>query len=441
MTSAYDTIVVGAGLAGVTAARELRAQGRRTLLLEAGDRVGGRIRTEEFAGRPVELGGAWIHWTQPHVWAELTRYGLTVTGDEEPDEVLIPTEEEPIALPADDVLTRVTDLLNRVFRGTDRYFPRPYDPLFRAEALAEFDQYSLRDWLDRLELTPDERTMVTGALSTELGGSSTRGAVSMLAQWWALGDLATHGYYSLVSLRPEAGMGALVEAVLADAGTELRLGTPVAAIDDDGRRVAVTTRAGERFTAEHAVVAVPVNVWPDIVFTPGLPAAHTATAAAGVGVPDSVKLWLHVATDRGPFLAQGSEGAPINTLMPHALVDDGQIMVGFSVDPSLDITDHGAVERAVQRLVPDAELLAYRAHDWGGDPFAKGGWGNRRPGALTTSHTELRRPHGRIVFAGADLADGWAGCIDGAVESGLKAARQVAGLDAPDGAPGGAPAG
>ncbi|MEU3597682.1 NAD(P)/FAD-dependent oxidoreductase [Streptomyces sp. NPDC006798] len=429
MTSAYDTIVVGAGLAGVTAARELRAQGRRTLLLEARDRIGGRIRTEEFAGLPVDLGGAWIHWNQPHVWAELTRYGLAVTGDEEPEEVLIPTEEEPLALPADDVMTRVTDLLNRVFRGTDRYFPRPYDPLFRADALTEFDRCSLSDWLDRLELTEDERTMVASALSTELGGSSTRGAVSMLAQWWALGDLATHGYYSLVSLRPEAGMGALLDAVLADARTELRLDTPVAAIDDDGRRVTVTTRAGERFTADSAVVAVPVNVWPDIAFTPGLPGAHTATAGAGVGVPDSVKLWLRLATDRGPFLAQGAAGAPISTLMPHALVDDGQIMVGFSVDPALDITDHAAVEKAVRVLVPEAELLEYRAHDWGRDPFAKGGWGNRRPGALTTAHRELRRPHGGLVFAGGDLADGWAGCIDGAVESGLKAARAVADLD------------
>ena len=73
----YDVIVVGAGLAGLTAARELRHAGRRVLVLEARDRLGGRAYTSTLAGSDIELGGAHVHWFQPHIFAEMTRYGIS----------------------------------------------------------------------------------------------------------------------------------------------------------------------------------------------------------------------------------------------------------------------------------------------------------------------------------------------------------------------------
>ena len=78
MRADYDAIIIGGGFAGVTAAREVRKAGLRCVILDARDRLGGRTWYAELAGHPVELGGAWIHWIQPHVWAEVTRYGLAV---------------------------------------------------------------------------------------------------------------------------------------------------------------------------------------------------------------------------------------------------------------------------------------------------------------------------------------------------------------------------
>lgn len=425
----FEAIVVGAGFAGVTAARELQARGRRTLLLEARDRIGGRTWTESFAGQRIEFGGAWVHWSQPHVWAELTRYGIAVVGDELPERVVLPTADGPRSLPVLEAFGQVTELLNRVFEGAEHYFPRPYEPLLRADLLAGYDRLSLRDRLDQLRLSPDEESWVTGLLSTELGGSSARGAVSMLAQWWALGGLAYQGYYSILNLRPEGGMLTLLEAMLADGSPEIRLDSPVTAIHDEGGAVVVTTRAGERFTARSVVVAVPANIWRTIDFRPGLPAAHASATQTGIGVPHGAKLWLRVRGELDRFYAQGPEGAPITVLFPHCALPDGeQLLIGFSVDPSLDLTDFAQVARAVQRLEPKAELVDYRAHDWGRDEFSGGGWGTRRPGQLTTLHQGLQEPHGRITFATGDIASGWIGCVDGAVESGLRAARQAAAL-------------
>ena len=73
-----DVVVIGGGFAGITAARDLKHRGLNVLLLEARDRLGGRTWFKEVNGFHVELGGTWIHWTQPFVWAEKERYGLEV---------------------------------------------------------------------------------------------------------------------------------------------------------------------------------------------------------------------------------------------------------------------------------------------------------------------------------------------------------------------------
>ena len=87
----YDVLVIGGGFAGGTAARDSRGNGYKTLLLEARNRLGGRTFSSTFAGDEVELGGTWIHWTQPFVWAEKERYDLDVkeTPGAVPDRMIL----------------------------------------------------------------------------------------------------------------------------------------------------------------------------------------------------------------------------------------------------------------------------------------------------------------------------------------------------------------
>lgn len=76
-----DVLIVGAGFAGFIAARERSRRGHKTTVLEARDRIAGRIYLEERMGRHLELGGTWVHWTQPYVWAEMGRYGIAPVPD------------------------------------------------------------------------------------------------------------------------------------------------------------------------------------------------------------------------------------------------------------------------------------------------------------------------------------------------------------------------
>jgi monoamine oxidase len=104
-----------------------------------------------------------------------------------------------------------------------------------------------------------------------------------------------------------------------------------------------------------------------------------------------------------------------------------RLLVGIGCDASrLDPTDRGQVERAIRVFAPGAEVRACDGHDWTRDPYAKGTWAAYRPGQLGRWHADVRTPEGRLFFAGSDIAEGWAGFMDGAIESGAAVALAVA---------------
>jgi monoamine oxidase len=111
------------------------------------------------------------------------------------------------------------------------------------------------------------------------------------------------------------------------------------------------------------------------------------------------------------------------------LADGSQLLIGFGRDAAVvDMDDHAALQRALDELFPGLEILAATTHDWLADEFARGTWAIHRPGWYTSHHAAMRGPEQGMVFAGSDLADGWSGFVDGAIESGLRAAHQVRAL-------------
>ena len=424
----YDAVVVGAGFAGTIAARELKAQGLRVLLLEARDRIGGRTWTDTFAGQQVEFGGQFVDTTQPLITAELRRYGIATVGGLVPARAIMPTPDGPKAFSLTELQNRQGALLEKLFAGSAEYFPFPNDPLYRRDLVSRIDGLSLRDRLNQLGLSPADESWLNGITAGQSGGSSQFGAMTALTQWWALAGGNVNAWYSAQSHRLETGMSSLLRAILAEARIDLRLNSPVAAVSDNGGQVRVTTEAGAVFSARTVVVAVPVNLWKTIRFTPGLPAVQAIAAGQGIGVRNSRKLWLHVRGVAEPVVVNGAEGDTFMTVLSHSMVPDGQIMLALNSLPALDVTNRGEIERAVQRVLPEARLIQHRAQDWGADRYSLGGWALRRPGQLTAQLPAIQLPHGRLAFATSDIASGWAGFVEGAIESGFRAAGQAGGI-------------
>lgn len=425
----FDAIVIGAGFAGVTAARELRAKGVRPLVLEARHRIGGRTWTDTFDGVQIEYGGGWISPFAELAVQELKRYGISLVEGvlPMPEWAVFPTEDGTLReFDGNEALGRLGGLLTKIFEGSEEILPRPHEPLAAGDAIRAVAGKSLREHIDGLGLAPRDDMWISTLVGGFSGGFSKNGAYEALAQWWQVAGGRLEDWITIEGQAPGSGMSALAQEILNDAHADLHLNSPVTHIRDDGAQVHVTTRDGRRYSAKAVVLAVPTNVWKTIDFEPGLPEAHAETAEQGVSVPHSSRVWLKVRGDFGPVHVRDVEGGLLTPMFTHAVLGDGvQLLTGYSQDPSLDVSRLEEVRNALRRLLPQAELISYRAHDWGRDPYSLGGWALRRPGQLPQLPL-LQQPHGRIAFAGDGIANGWNGFVDGAIESGFRAAEQAA---------------
>jgi monoamine oxidase len=418
----HDVIVIGGGFAGVTAARETARGGAKTLLLEARDRLGGRTWTHRWNETDIELGGGWVHWHQPHVWSEITRASLVVELGEDAQVAgwFADDERHSGTLPERDAIAERG--WNQFVEGVEDALPLPHDPLFASDRLARFDSQTIAERMDELDLDDEERDVLIAEIeSLAHGRLDDAGAVSVL-RWHALsgGSLAlTQQTGGRITFRE--GTQSLVQAIASEAEFEARLSTPVAAVTQHDGGTDVHTRAGETLGAKLAVVAVPLNALPGIAFDPPLSAGKEEAIALGQA-SRGIKIFIHA---RGEPVFQNAikPGHAFGYLDTEILYPDGtQLLIGFGPDAeNCDATDLAAVQRQLDEILPGYEALAATAHDWLADELSRGTWAIHRPGWYTHHHAEIQRREGALILAGSDFANGWAGFMDGAIESGLRA--------------------
>jgi monoamine oxidase len=424
MEPAVDVIVVGGGLAGLTAARELGRRGRSVRLLEARERLGGRVWVSSFAGVDVEMGGAFVHWSQPHLWAEVTRYGLGVVELPEPERTFLRRDDGIEELDPGE-FTALSLAMERMCHGAQRYLPEPMSIPDSPEAVAA-DLASTAERLAATDLQPRHRDYLD-ALCTGLSSApNDRVGFLTIARSFALAGfdgqriLETNGMWAL-----GGGTVSLVDALHRDLAATVQLGTKVEEIVQDGGGVTVRTTDGTH-AASAVVVAVPVNALGAVRFDPALSERKREAVREGV-VSLGVKVWAKLAGGFPPVFAGAPDRFPLSFVETFAPTPDGgTVVLGFGHSAAtLSPDDPGPVARAIEDLLPGARVEEVGGHDWVRDPFAGETWATYAPGRWLRWLPDLERTEDRIVFAGSDIARGWGSYMDGAIETGLRAGREV----------------
>ncbi|KAJ5390796.1 uncharacterized protein N7496_001864 [Penicillium cataractarum] len=441
----WDVIVVGAGYSGLTATRDLCVAGLRVLLVEARDRIGGRSWSSNIGGYPFEMGGTWVHWGQPHVWREISRYQMRT--DMEPsfdfsrgvNHFQLRTNEGTSIMSHEDEDTLLANALQK-FVNVDgslgrKIIPYAHDAFHVPEA-RQYDSMSAKDRLNviALSLTPNERAALESfVLLCSCGTLETTSFFEFL-HWWALCGYTYQGCMdSLISYKFKGGQSSFAIRFFKEALSTGRLSyvfnSPVGAIKDEGDKVTLTTRDGCQYTSARLVSTIPLNVLNSISFNPPLDPQRMAAANKG-HVNQCVK--VHAEISNKDMRSWTGISYPFNKLM--YAIGDGTTPAGNThivcfggfnnhIQPEEDIQE---TRKAVENMAPgnmDIKRLVF--HNWSKDEFAKGAWFFSPPGLLSTSLDALRRRHGNVVFANSDWAVGWRSFIDGAIEEGTRAAMTV----------------
>lgn len=420
-----DVVVVGAGLAGLRCAADLVAAGRDVVVLEARDRVGGRVHSHRFGdGQWCERGAEFVCTAHTEVLSLVVELGLEVSdvpsgGDDAARVLDLGGRTVPFGLhhTLGVDLRRWDDLLAELARRID------LDAL-DAPGSAELDARPVSELVDAAQLGLVGRVAVGRAIRTEymLGPDE----VSQLMAAWvaALHERSGDG---LESLRIVGGNDQLATGLAGLVQSRIRLSSPVAGLDPE--RGVVTLRSGEVITARHVVAAVPLpvlgRVWP------AMP-APLGRVGYGIGGKASVQVARRIWRDQGrdgTVLSDRSWGELWETTDGQA----GDAGVLTALLSSHDGAAMAALPDAIDRIVADmdrifpgvAGLAGERVlTDWTNDPWSLGAYACFGPGQLLAALPMLHAAHGKMLLAG-EHTDVWIGYMEGALRSGRRAARRI----------------
>jgi monoamine oxidase len=433
-----SVVVAGAGLAGLAAAHDLVAMGAEVSVLEARDRVGGRVWTirDGFIERQhAEAGGDLIDGAHHELRSLAEKMGLK----------LVPILKDGFGYVRADDSGRPRFLSRTVSRGWSR-LAHELHPMMRPYMLCEqrwdspiataIARQSVAEWLNTVNADAELRASAGGLRGFFLADPDELSLIMLVDQFVAWESVGPGGMYRIAG-----GNGRLPEALGAQLGNRLRLNTEIVAISHRGRTVRVSVKNGRsigQISGSYLVLALPASVLRRIPISPALPPQqHDAIAKLQYGratktlLQFSRRFWRA----RGRPRAFGS-ALPFGALWEGNEEQEGQpgILTLLAGGSASDATQQTVAKEGPPGLARTLDWLGSRRADlvgshqivWEHDSHARGGYAFFDPAFAPDLRAWLSRPCGRLFFAGEHTSVRWQGYMNGAVESGRRAAAEVA---------------
>lgn len=446
-THEADVVIVGAGISGLIAARTVLAAGLTPVVLEADDRVGGRILTQDaLPGLPVELGAQWIGDTHHRMFALATELGVPTYPQYDDGETSYDLAGSGVLRQSEFHSRFAGELaeLEKVFRLLDELAAEvPPEAPWLAPAAAEWDSVTAGAWYDGQGLSPVARTLLeictVGILAVPTVEVSFLHLLFTIQTCGVTSELFAESEGGAQTTRFVGGTGEIPRRLADLVAEHLVLQAPVQLIEHGVDQVTVTCRGGLVARGRRVIVTLSPTLAGRIMYDPPLPGVRDQLTQR---LPNASAMKAFFIYDEPFWRADGLNGQLISDVGPARMSNDtclpgddhGVILLFLEGEQA---RTYGRLPQEERRAALTAELVrhfgdkaarpeCYVDGEWADRQWTRGCYNaNCGPLVWTTFGQALAAPIGAIHWAGTDTATQWSAYMEGAVEAGERAARAV----------------
>jgi L-amino acid dehydrogenase len=449
----YDCIIIGAGLAGLVAARNLHRSNHEILLLEARDRVGGRMYGRTLPnGQWLDFGGQWVGPTQERFLALLDEYGIDrFPSPAEGRTVLLFEgkryefqgffqgffEGDPPDIDPEDWKDAMTAWARFEALAQTLSPTYPYGDESHSSRARELDSLTFSQWIEENTRTAFGRWYLSYmARAVGFLGPAEPNQVSLLHVLWGqrCAPQAEHPEAELL----HGGAGQIPALLAEELAGRVRLGEPAVRVSQDQEGVRVDTLENQ-YHARYVIIAMPPHLTGRILYDPPLPPMRQQLVQR---MPMGACAKILLSYDRPFWRERGLAGiGEGDCAWIELCADSSDPATGIGVMAAFVVGDRygrwRSLDEGDRRLAVLSDLclyfgpearspLTYDEADWPSDPWTGGAYAAfMPPGVWTSFGAALTAPVGRIYWAGTEMAERWPGFFEGAVRTGEAAAEAV----------------